>query len=75
LVGAMLALYIARLRDMSFSDGVNYVNRAEGRTGSGPKSAGTGAAHFKPSEKRFAAHTRFSLLGGCRFSRSHSKVR
>jgi glucosamine--fructose-6-phosphate aminotransferase (isomerizing) len=30
LIGAMMALYIARMRDMSFSDGVTYVNALKG---------------------------------------------
>jgi glucosamine--fructose-6-phosphate aminotransferase (isomerizing) len=30
LIGAMIALYVARMRDMSFSDGVEYVNALKG---------------------------------------------
>ena len=30
LIGAMIALYVARMRDMSFSDGVTYVNALKG---------------------------------------------
>jgi len=62
LLGAMLALYIARLRDMSFSDGVLYVNALKGAPAL-VRDALKQAAHIKGIAKRFAHHTDFLFLG------------
>ena len=62
LLGAMLALYIARLRDMSFSDGVIYVNALKGAPQLVRKSLEQ-APHIKAIAKRFAHHTDFLFLG------------
>ena len=53
LLGAMIALYIARLRDMSFNDGVLYVNALKGAPDLVRKSLEQ-AAHIKAIAKRFA---------------------
>ncbi len=62
LIGAMLALYIARLRDMSFSDGVTYVNALKGAPDL-VREALKQAPHIKAIAKRFAHHTDFLFLG------------
>jgi glucosamine--fructose-6-phosphate aminotransferase (isomerizing) len=62
LLGAMLALYIARLRDMSFSDGVAYVGSLKGA----PDLVRTDlkqAPQIKVIAKRFAHYTDFLFLG------------
>jgi glucosamine--fructose-6-phosphate aminotransferase (isomerizing) len=62
LVGAMLALYLGRLRDMSFSDGVAYVNALR----SAPdlvRKVLEQAPHIKAIAKRFAKATDFLFLG------------
>jgi glucosamine--fructose-6-phosphate aminotransferase (isomerizing) len=58
----MLALYIARLRDMSFSDGVTYVNALKG-TPDLVREALKQAPHIKAIAKRFAHHSDFLFLG------------
>ena len=62
LLGAMLALYIARLRDMSFSDGVIYVKALKGAPDL-VRDALKQAPHIKAIAKRFAHHTDFLFLG------------
>lgn len=62
LIGAMVALYIARLRDMSFSDGVQYVTALRGAPDLVRKSLQQ-AAHIKVIAKRFAQHADFLFLG------------
>jgi len=62
LLGAMLALYIARLRDMSFSDGVTYVNALRGAPDL-VREALKQAPHIKAIAKRFAHHSDFLFLG------------
>ncbi|MEO6568379.1 MAG: glutamine--fructose-6-phosphate transaminase (isomerizing) [Opitutaceae bacterium] len=62
LLGAMIALYIARLRDMSFSDGVLYVNALKGAPDLVRKSLEQ-APHIKAIAKRFAHHADFLFLG------------
>ena len=62
LLGAMLALYIARLRDMSFSDGVLYVNALKGAPDL-VREALRQAPHIKAIAKRFAHYTDFLFLG------------
>ncbi|RRJ97615.1 glutamine--fructose-6-phosphate transaminase (isomerizing) [Opitutaceae bacterium TAV4] len=62
LIGAMLALYIARLRDMSFSDGVTYVNALK----SAPdlvRRALEQAPHIEAIAKRHASATDMLFLG------------
>ncbi|HEX2851687.1 MAG TPA: glutamine--fructose-6-phosphate transaminase (isomerizing) [Opitutaceae bacterium] len=62
LVGAMLALYIARLRDMSFSDGINYVNALKGAPDLVRKSLLL-APQIKAIAKRYAQYADFLFLG------------
>jgi glutamine---fructose-6-phosphate transaminase (isomerizing) len=62
LLGAMVALYIARMRDMSFSDGVDYVNALR----SVPalvRRALAQAPRIKEIAQRYARHTDFLFLG------------
>ena len=62
LLGAMLALYIARLRDMSFNDGVQYVNALKGAPDLVRQTLGQ-AAHIKAIAQRYARYTDFLFLG------------
>ena len=62
LLGAMLALYIARLRDMSFSDGVAYVNALKGAPDL-VRQALKQAPQIQQIAKRFAKHADFLFLG------------
>ena len=62
LLGAMLALYIARLRDMSFSDGVTYVKALKGAPDLVRETLKQ-APHIKAIAKRFAHYTDFLFLG------------
>lgn len=62
LLGAMLALYIARLRDMSFSDGVNYVNALKSAPDLVRQSLKQ-APQIKAIAKRYAHHADFLFLG------------
>jgi glucosamine--fructose-6-phosphate aminotransferase (isomerizing) len=62
LLGAMLALYIARLRDMSFSDGVAYVGSLKGAPDL-VRTALKQAPQIKVIAKRFAHYTDFLFLG------------
>jgi glucosamine--fructose-6-phosphate aminotransferase (isomerizing) len=62
LLGAMLALYIARLRDMSFNDGVQYVNALKGAPDLVRKTLEQ-AAHIKRIAKRYAGYTDILFLG------------
>ena len=61
-VGAMLALYLGRLRDMSFSDGVDYV-KALKDTPELIKQVLAQAPHIKDIAKRYAHHRDFLFLG------------
>jgi glucosamine--fructose-6-phosphate aminotransferase (isomerizing) len=58
----MLALYIARLRDMSFSDGVAYVGSLKGAPDL-VRTALKQAPQIKVIAKRFAHYTDFLFLG------------
>jgi glucosamine--fructose-6-phosphate aminotransferase (isomerizing) len=62
LLGAMLALYIARLRDMSFSDGVTYVEALKGAPDL-VRATLKQAPEIKVIAKRFAHYTDFLFLG------------
>jgi glucosamine--fructose-6-phosphate aminotransferase (isomerizing) len=62
LLGAMIALYVARLRDMSFSDGADYVNALR----SVPdlvRRALAEAPRIREIARRYAHHTDFLFLG------------
>jgi glucosamine--fructose-6-phosphate aminotransferase (isomerizing) len=62
LLGAMVALYVSRMRDMSFNDGVDYVNALR----SAPalvRRALAQAPHIRAVAKRYAHHTDFLFLG------------
>jgi glucosamine--fructose-6-phosphate aminotransferase (isomerizing) len=62
LLGAMLALYVARLRDMSFTDGVDYVTALKG-VPELVRQALAEAPKIKAIAKRYAHHTDFLFLG------------
>jgi glucosamine--fructose-6-phosphate aminotransferase (isomerizing) len=62
LLGAMLALYIARLRDMSFSDGVQYVNALKGAPELVRQTLRQ-APQIREIAKRYARHTDCLFLG------------
>jgi glutamine---fructose-6-phosphate transaminase (isomerizing) len=62
LIGAMLALYIGRMRDLSFGDGVRYVTALK----SAPnlvRKALEQAEHIRAIAKRYAHHTDMLFLG------------
>jgi glucosamine--fructose-6-phosphate aminotransferase (isomerizing) len=62
LLGSMVALYVARMRDMSFNDGVNYVQALK----SAPelvRRALAQAPHIKAIAKRYASYQDFLFLG------------
>jgi glucosamine--fructose-6-phosphate aminotransferase (isomerizing) len=62
LLGAMVALYVARMRDMSFADGLDYVNALR----SVPdlvRRALAQAPRIKAIARRYARHTDFLFLG------------
>jgi glutamine---fructose-6-phosphate transaminase (isomerizing) len=62
LVSAMLALYLARLRDMSFSDGVAYVEALRNAPAL-VKKVLEQAAHIQGIASRYAHHADFLFLG------------
>jgi len=62
LLGAMIALYIARLRDMSFSDGVEMVQALKGAPDL-VRQALLQAPHIRAIAKRYAHYTDFLFLG------------
>jgi glucosamine--fructose-6-phosphate aminotransferase (isomerizing) len=62
LIGAMLALYIGRMRDISFSDGVTYVN-ALIAVPDLVRTALEQAPHIKAIAQRYAHHTDMLFLG------------
>ena len=62
LIGAMLALYLGRLRDMSFSDGTEYV-RALKRVPDLVRQALEQAPHIREIAKRYAHYHDFLFLG------------
>src|ERR1700690_155639 len=62
LLGAMVALYVARMRDMSFNDGVDYV-KALRLAPALVRRALAQAPHIKEIAKRYAHHTDFLFLG------------
>lgn len=62
MVGAMVALYIARMRDMSFSDGVQYVKALKGAPDLVRKVLKQ-APRIKEIAKRFAKHNDMLFLG------------
>ncbi|HEY4988411.1 MAG TPA: glutamine--fructose-6-phosphate transaminase (isomerizing) [Opitutaceae bacterium] len=62
LLGAMMALYISRMRDMSFNDGVDYVKALRG-VPELVRRALAQAPHIKAIAKRYAHHSDFLFLG------------
>jgi glucosamine--fructose-6-phosphate aminotransferase (isomerizing) len=62
LLGAMIALYVARMRDMSFSDGVLYVNALKGAPDLVRRTLEL-APQIKAIAKRYAHFTDFLFLG------------
>jgi len=62
LVGAMVALYVARMRDMSFSDGVSYV-KALKEVPNLVRKVLEQAPHIKEIAKRYAQYNDMLFLG------------
>jgi glucosamine--fructose-6-phosphate aminotransferase (isomerizing) len=62
LIGAMVALYVSRMRDMSFNDGVDYVKALRGVPDL-VRRALAQAPLIKAIAKRYAHHTDFLFLG------------
>ena len=62
LLGAMLALYIGRMRDMSFEGGVRYVTALKGAPDLARKTLEQ-APHIRAIAKRFAHYTDMLFLG------------
>jgi glucosamine--fructose-6-phosphate aminotransferase (isomerizing) len=62
LVGAMLALYIGRMRDLSFGAGVRYVNALKGAPDLVRKALEQ-APHIRAIAKRYAHYTDMLFLG------------
>jgi len=62
LLGAMIALYVARMRDMSFSDGVEYVKALKSVPNLVRKTLEQ-AAHIKGIAKRYAEYNDMLFLG------------
>ncbi len=62
LIGAMLALYLGRMRDMSYTDGVQYVNALKGAPDL-VRRALQQAAHIRDIAKRYADSTDMLFLG------------
>jgi glutamine---fructose-6-phosphate transaminase (isomerizing) len=62
LLGAMVALYLGRMRDMSFSDGVQYVNALKA-TPDLVRKALKQADHIKAIAKRYAQYHDMLFLG------------
>ena len=62
LIGAMLALYLGRLRDMSFSDGTEYVRALKGVPDL-VRQALEQAPHIREIAKRYAHYHDFLFLG------------
>ncbi|HEY0967592.1 MAG TPA: glutamine--fructose-6-phosphate transaminase (isomerizing) [Opitutaceae bacterium] len=62
MISAMFALYVARMRDMSFSDGVQYVNALKA-TPDLVRKALEQAAHVREIAKRYAKYNDFLFLG------------
>jgi glucosamine--fructose-6-phosphate aminotransferase (isomerizing) len=62
LLGSMVALYVARMRDMSFNDGLDYV-RALKAAPDLVRRALAQAPHIKAIAKRFASYQDFLFLG------------
>jgi glucosamine--fructose-6-phosphate aminotransferase (isomerizing) len=62
LIAAMFALYVARMRDMSFADGVNYVSALKSTPGLVRKTLEQ-APHIKEIAKRYAQYNDFLFLG------------
>jgi glucosamine--fructose-6-phosphate aminotransferase (isomerizing) len=62
LLGAMMALYVSRMRDMSFNDGVDFVKALKSVPDLVRKALAQ-APHIKEIAKRYAHHTDFLFLG------------
>jgi glucosamine--fructose-6-phosphate aminotransferase (isomerizing) len=75
LLGAMLALYIGRMRDLSFSDGVAYV-RPQGRSRSRARGPASRPRTSSEIARRYARHSDMLFLGRLSlYSPSPSKAR
>ncbi|MEI8090613.1 MAG: glutamine--fructose-6-phosphate transaminase (isomerizing) [Opitutaceae bacterium] len=62
LIGAMLALYIGRMRDMSFGEGVRYVTALKSAPSLVHKALAQ-ASHIRTIAKRYAHHADMLFLG------------
>ncbi len=62
MIGAMVALYVARMRDMSFADGVQYVNALKGAPDLVRRVLAQ-APHIRDIARRYAASSDFLFLG------------
>jgi len=62
LIGAMLALYVSRMRDMSFNDGVQYVEALKAAPAL-VRQALEQAPHIKEIARRYARYNDFLFLG------------
>lgn len=62
MIGAMIALYVGRMRDMSFSDGVEYVNALK-QTPDLVRRVLQQAAHIKSIAERYAQYSDMLFLG------------
>jgi glucosamine--fructose-6-phosphate aminotransferase (isomerizing) len=62
LLGAMVALYVSRMRDMSFNDGVDYVRALRGVPELVRRALAL-APHIKKIAQRYAKYTDFLFLG------------
>jgi len=62
LIGAMMALYLARMRDMSFTDGVQFVNALKGAPDLVRRALAL-APHIREIAKRYAHSTDMLFLG------------
>ena len=62
LLGAMIALYVSRMRDMSFNEGVDYVNALRSAPELVRRTLAL-APHIKAVAKRYAQYSDFLFLG------------
>jgi glutamine---fructose-6-phosphate transaminase (isomerizing) len=62
MLGAMIALYLARMRDMSFNDGAEYVSALKGAPGLVSRVLAQ-APHIKAIAKKYARASDFLFLG------------
>ncbi len=74
LLGAMIALYVARMRDMSFNDGVDYVKALRSVPDLVRKALAQAPAHQGPSPSATPTTPISSSSAGSRSSRSRSRA-